>query len=243
MKKVFFWLFIFIILIFGAATVNSQAATLGLPTNSLPEEEKNAFLKKVEIEVVNNDDLKAGILCFDVREDGTIALAIENAVNNIVYVYDQLGKFQYGYRFNSEGNYGVEFQGQLLAIYFQRSNIIMLLDSTGKCVDVQEVIQPNQHLQRINEILERTNKEIADKEYVLERDINIGSGYSRFVVIDKHGERTVIYDATTKNLIGQILLIAFIVVVIPLVLWGIIKQEEARENKTNKGQGDGLREP
>lgn len=226
MRKVRLLLLVCILFVCGVGLITVNATTIGLQTYSLPEEEKTEFIEGLDIERLDNDDQKSAILSFDVRDDGTVAIAIGGG---IIYVYDQSGEFQYGFRIDSNGDFGIEFQNEMLAIVFIRGEFVALFDSTAECVDVQRASNLNQHLPRILEILDRTVKEVAGKSYVLERDIEVGAGYSRFVKIDEHGERTVLYDVTTNHKISQVLLIVSIIGVFSFGIWGCIKKLEENE--------------
>lgn len=222
-------LFLLVLCFFcGVGVITVNAATPGETVCSLPEEEKRAFIEELNIESLDQDDRKTSILSFDARDDGTVALAVGGGM---IYVYDPSGEYQYGFRIDSNGDYGIEFQGDMLAIYFARSYYIALFDDTGECIDVQQIVDPNQRLARTREVLVRTTRETAGKSYILERDIEVGAGYSRLVAVDASGDRTVLYDVTTDHVIGQALMIAGILGFVVFVIWGWIKQQEEKEQR------------
>ena len=214
-----------IVFICGIDAITANATTLGMATYSLTDEEKASLLERLNFGTIEDDRNKTGIQCFDVSENGTIALAVEG---DFIYVYDQLGIFQYGCSFRSDGEFGIEFQDEMLAIYFLRGNFIIILDADGKCTDIQKVIEPDQHLVRVLKILNRTSKEIYGKKYLLERDIDVGEAYSRFV-IEEGDKRIVLYDVTVDHNIETIMLIVGLTCISTFMIFGVIKKKMQSE--------------
>lgn len=134
------------------------------------------------------------IKCFDVSETGCYAIGHKN---NTIHVYDSLGKFQFGYRFDTDGSYGIELKENSIVIYLGRSNIAVENDPTGKCVDAERIYFSKDI---VDNVMNRTNKQIGNTYYYLERDIGIFNGdYSRLVRIDEMGTKTFLYDVTTQG--------------------------------------------
>ena len=109
MRKVISCLLICMILVCGVCLIPANATSLGIATDSLSEAEKASFVDKLSLELISNDENKSGIQCFDVSDDGTVAIATGSGNHCAVYVYDSQGTFQYGYRFSCDGDYGVVF--------------------------------------------------------------------------------------------------------------------------------------
>ncbi len=191
----------------------------------LSVEEKDSFLEKINWESIDNDRYKSGICCFDVAADGSIALGIHG---DAIYVYDHSGKFQYGCSFRSEGTFGIEFDGKKLLLHFNRGDTVLFIDENGKCVDIQNADDPIQHVILINEIRDQTTKKIGDKTYSLERDLNIGDSYSRFV-IDENGKRMVLYDVTSDHIVKQVMLVASPICFFAFVFYGLAKKQNKKE--------------
>ena len=131
------------------------------------------------------------IKCFDVNEDGWFAIGYRN---NTIHIYDDLGLFQYGYSFQTEGTYGIELKKHSIILYLGRSNTAVEINTAGKCVSAEKIA----FTQDIKDILNRTEKQIRNARYHLERDIGIFNGaYSRLVKMDE--TETVLYDVTTRG--------------------------------------------
>ena len=134
------------------------------------------------------------IKCFDVNETGWYAIGYKN---NTIHVYDSLGDFQLGYRFDTDGTYGISLKENSIVVYLGRSNIAVEIDPTGKCVNAEKIFFSKDS---VDNIMNRTKKQIGSTCYYLERDIGIFNGdYSRLVRIDETGTKTFLYDVTTQG--------------------------------------------
>lgn len=195
-----------------------EMKTLGFPVQSVSEEEKTDFIEKTNLKLIYDDSYKAGIKSFDVSKDGMIALAFDYDTNSHIYVYSPQGEFIYGYNFSSIGIYGIGFVEENIAIYFQRSNIVAIYDPNGNCIDVQKIVNPNLYYGIGDQIVERTSKQGKGRAYILERDVNFGETYSRFVIIEEDGTRNVMYDVSTQHSVSNILWIAGILGFVALLI-------------------------
>ena len=171
---------IFSVMLFLSSSLTVRAST---SPNELVEHVK----KTLDISVFHQKETDHLIKCFDVNTDGFYAIG---CANNTIYIYDSTGVFQYGYRFHTEGTYGIELKENSIVIYLARSNIAVEIDPNGQCLNAEEVnIAYN--------ILNRTKKEVGNVRYYLDRDIGIFNGnYSRLVKTED-GEEVVLYDVTT----------------------------------------------
>ena len=193
-----------------------------MESNSISAEEKASIIENIHLQIIQDDSPKTGIQCFDVSLDGLIALGCSYGGNKFIYVYDASGTFQYGFSFYCDGAYGIEFQGKNLGIYFLRGNVLVTYDSRGVCIGVQKMAETKEHYEIINDFLNRTEKNVGGKHYSMERDIELGDSYSRFVVTNEIGMKTILYDATTNHTLGQIISIVFLVGFLFVVIRGCI---------------------
>ena len=149
---------------------------------------------KLNISFLVQEQERRVIHCFDVCENGYFAVGYRG---NMIQVYDQNGVFCYGYQFETEGTYGIAFHGENLVIYLARSHIAIEMDHEGNCVGAEEFIPTAKITQTV---FNRKSKQIGSMIYSLERDIGIFDGdYSRLVATDAVGNRTVLYDVTTRG--------------------------------------------
>ena len=117
------------------------------------------------------------------------------------------------------------------AIYFHRSDKIITLDNSGKCISLDRVINPDEMY--ILHWLDGTSKTINGIQYKLERDIPIGNSYGRLCIVGADGNTSIIYDATKAENTSKILSIcgvaSFTGVVITLFVRKL-KKEKPWEN-------------
>ena len=203
-----------------------RVSSASISSNSLSDEEKDSFLDRICWELIDTDSHKSPICCFDVAEDGTIALAI---ASNAIFVYDEHGVFQYGCSFRADGDFVIEFDEDKLILHFLRGNTMLFVDDSGACVDIQKAVDPVQHVILINEIRNQTAKAIDEKTYSLERDLNIGDFYSRFI-IDENGKRMVLYDVTSDHIVKQIMLVASPICFFAFIFYGLAKNKSKKNN-------------
>ena len=150
--------------------------------------------KSLNISMLEQEPETQIIKCFDVNENGWFAIGTRR---NQILVYDRDGVYQYGFRFEPTGTYGISFVGDNVSIFLSRGDTIAVVNSTGNCIHAEEVTLSNSLREAF---LKQTVKLIGNVKYYLERDIGIFDGaYSRLAVIDEDGNRTVLYDATVKG--------------------------------------------
>lgn len=231
MRRISLVLIVFILLGCGILLNVAYAISPGMEVAVLSEEEKTTLVNKADLQITQTPNSKTSIRCFDARRDGSFALGSGSGKNCMVCVYDPYGVFEYGYRFTSEGNYGILLQDDSIGIYFLRGSTILYYDHQGVCIDAQKLKSSEQSNLQIKDLLNRTVLEIGDKTYVLERDFDVGDSYSRLVVIDDYGHRTVLYDVTANHRTEQFLLavvpISFFIAVVALC----IKKQKVKEGE------------
>lgn len=204
----FCWLFCVML------SINVHATISTLNTYPPAEEEQLSVIESTNLTKVTDDSYKAGLQRFDVDEEGNYVLGFSSGSNNWAYVYDKDGSFLYGFRYTTTGTHGIELCEDGLIIFHLRGSIAMTYDNMGVCIDVQKVIaNTKESNMQIHNFLHKVSEEVAKKTYQMERDVNIGSSYSRFVVIDEYGEETILYSDTTNHsieIIGIVLGLAFL---------------------------------
>ena len=203
------------------------AASVDWGYETISEEEKAAVLEQLNLQLLPDDSRKTSLRCFDVGLDGAVAIGTASGSGCILYVYDSSGAFRYGYSFHADGAYGLEFRGDMLALFLLRGNVFVLFDSEGNCVDFQKITNVEQNHVKAKELLNRSTKIIGEKTYSLQRDMDIGDSYSRLVLKEKSGECTVLYDVTSQNKTGQIIMVAFIACFFGFVIWGCIEKKKS----------------
>ena len=217
-----------VLLICGIFANTVYATEYPIKTYRIDEADKTAVISKTNMQPIETDSIRGRIECFDVSQDGDVAIGIDNTSSSVIYVYDATGVFQYGFSFNVDGDYGIVYCDNLLGIYFLRGDTIMFCDDSGTCLDVRTLSSDENGYMQAKEILNRVSKDIGGKRYILERDINIGDSYSRLVVIDEHGNRTTLYDVMPEHSIGRILALSVGIGFFSFVAWGCMNKAKTR---------------
>lgn len=226
MKKAIVILIVICVFLSLPVCVSAEATgVLGFPVESFTEEEKNEYIAAIKLKLLDSDGYKSGISSFDVSESGKVVLAIPD---QRIYVYDSTGDFLYGYYFSLDGDYGVGFVDENVAIYAVRGDAIAIYDPNGNCVDVYSVLNPNKHSKQLTQVFSRTSKEVNGKTYTLERDVEAAT-YARVVIWNEDGTKDIIYDISAQHSIGTILLWAGIIGFFVLVIVMLVKQQKAFE--------------
>lgn len=214
---------LFLVQIICSCVLPANAKMLGFYTAPISEDDVTAYIEKMQIHNVEDDNYKGNIQSFDVNENGIYALALSSGSGCRVHVYNPDHEFLYGFTFNVDGAYGIAFHEDSLAVFFIRGNVVLAFDQEGNCIKARKVLNSRQNNAYAREFLDRTEKTVNGKYYALERDIEIGNTYSRFVVI-KNENKTILYDNSSNHTSGGILSIVLGLSFFAFVAWGAIKK-------------------
>lgn len=225
-------LFLFVLLIvFSTNAIEVNAMNTGFSTEKISEETKTTFVASINVSPLSAKVEKKGVLCFDVNEQGMIAVGQKGSQDNEICVYTSQGDFLYGYTFNCTQSFCVEWDEQYINIYFIRSDVIISLDSDGNILDVkivQDTIDNNSYR---NLLLYSTTRTVGNTTYLIRNDMGIfnwtASSFSQIVTIDATGTESIIYDVNsmqyTKTIVTISLICVFVLVAIAVVFWQFIK--------------------
>lgn len=199
-----------------------------------PGESAESIIKSYNISVFTREPEKQVIHYFDVNEKGWIAVG---HLGSRVCIYDENGVFQYGYNFGTQGDYGIAFEGDNLAIYFVRSDIIAVLDPEGNCIRAEsKALSGN----RLKNQFQKTAKQVGNTQYFLERDVGFFEGfYPRVVSVDETGNRKILYDVTVKGYIvgiGEYLLLFGMLAFIPLIIRSKFREEDRANSAPDEAE-------
>ena len=211
-------LFCIVILTFFDSKVYGSSYDLGIITEPVSEEQKESIISGTDISIITNGEIEEAIACFDVSERGTIAIGFDTQPRAKVYLYDANGNFLYGYEFNCEGSYGIEFVGDNLSIFFVRGDYIEIYNEKGENLGVWRVLNVEQNQTWRSNIINCTEKTVDENRYHLERDVGLTvRSYSRLIRTDVQGQQYVIYDVSAKHnflvIAGGIVIVLFMTVV------------------------------
>lgn len=225
-----FLLSIFMFILF-TNVVEANTVNTGFKTDQLPNEEKNMFIANINVLSIDEDPVKKPITCIDVNSNRLIAIGQNTSDRKIICIYSNEGVFQYGYTFNCNGDFGVEWDEENLNIYFVRSSVIVSVTPRGEVLDVFEVPNTIENNSYVNHYIRSTRKTIGDTEYVVGNNLGIlnlfAPSYSQIVAKDSAGAESVIYDVGSMQLSNMIVTIGiicmFVSVAIAAIAWKFIK--------------------
>ena len=188
-----------VVILFCLTIAVSAETNTGFEINLLPEEEGCNFLNNINLSLVTTEPEKREIECFDVNDDGIVAVGFSDINDKTILVYSSTGDFLYGYAFSIYGSFGCEWDGNNLNIYFVRGGILISVDPSGIVLSVVEVPNSTANVSYFNNVICATQGNVGESEYYLTNDnqlFSIFSSYSQLIVVDKQGTKTIIYDAT-----------------------------------------------
>ena len=130
-----------------------------------PEAERQSKLARWGFVIWTEDYSDWAIECFDVREDGMIALGFNRSPEmKYVAVLDADGVFQYGGTFKCTGAFLVDWIGDHLGICQIRGSSLGVFDENGKCIDMQDV-RTNTALSRYQNALRKPTRQVNGVTY------------------------------------------------------------------------------
>ncbi|KAF0091858.1 MAG: Uncharacterized protein FD141_42 [Fusobacteria bacterium] len=203
-------------------------------TRFITEETSETTISRIhenfKINPENDEEIKIPISCFDVSESGRIALGFNSDTKKYIYIYDQQGNFDYGYKFEDDGVFGLEWDNDNIIIHLVRSDIAILIDSDAKILDIKTISNNIENNSYWNHKIFTKKINFENNTYKLINGTNIfsssPSGYKQLVKSDQSGNEKIIYEAQGKTNYNILLLAigAIIIIVMPLIVRKINKK-------------------
>lgn len=219
-----------VLILIASVTTDIQAFAMsdGFSTESVSEEKQEEFLSNISVLLIDSEPTKRAIDCFDVSDHGLVAIGCSNSNQKTVCVYNNDGTFQYGYIFNCNGSFGIEWMEENIVIYFARGNMAMCITPSGQVKNVFRIQQTAENTSYWNYAILSNKRVSQENEYVLCNDLGIfnlfASTYSQLLVTDLSGKTTVIYDVNPHQLSASILLGGAILLFVGIVTTIVIKR-------------------
>lgn len=222
---------LFLLLLLSSGGIEILAMNTGFDTQPLPKDKINTFLNNVNISVLTEEPPKRAIECFDVNENGIIAIGSSNFNEKSICVYTNDGIFQYGYSFKCEGSFGIEMDEDILNIYFVRSDVAVAINSEGEIESILQIKNTIENNDYWNHSVNATKRTIGNTEYNLKNDMGIfnlfASSYSQLTMTNEGGGVDIIYDVNQTQLTSMVIkfisALAFICFVSAVVIGQFIK--------------------
>lgn len=224
-KKIIPSLLIITVLLCGVA-FNAFAMNTGFTTDDMELDEQQAFLSNINLSLVTEEPEKNAIDCFDVNDDGLIAIGSQNSTGKIISVYTSDGAFKYGYKFDCDGSFGVEWDNGNIIIYFVRSDIAASFDSAGINSEMKIIQNTTENNSYWNHSVFSKQKTVNESQYTVKNDMGLlnvfAPSYSQLVKEDADGSVITIYDVgggyATSVVIILIAVILFAVLVVSVLI-------------------------
>lgn len=208
--------------------VKVSAANPGFSTESMPEDEISSFLKNTNVTILDSEPERKPIDCFAVNENGEIAIGCSDFENKTICIYSNRGQFQFGYSFRCNGDFGLEFAGSDLVIYFVRSNVAMAVNHMGEVLEIQEIQNTVENNAYWNSHVFSYSREIGDTEYSLKNNLGMfnvfASSYSQLIVREVNGEERILYDVNSAYFIKMLFMFIGVLLAICLAVAVIARQ-------------------
>lgn len=222
----FISLAVFLIVFCGC--ISALAMNTGFSTGEMNSEEQQTFLSNIDLTLMSEEPQKSAFTCFDVSKSGQVAIGFANAQNKYISVYDANGKFQYGYVFNCNQSFGVQWDSADLIIYFVRSDAAASFDSNGTNVELRTIEDTADNNSYWNRCVFSKEKTIDTNRYTAKNNMGIlnifASSYSQLLKTDSDGNETIIYDAGTTQMLQTVLFIIAVLIFAAIVTALVIRQ-------------------
>lgn len=213
-KRIYLFLSLLLLIVFFTNAIEVNAMDTGFSTEEISEEKKTAFVSNINVSLLREEPEKSGILCFDVNEQGMIAVGNKDSQSKKICIYTSQGEFLYGYTFNCTQSFCVEWDEQHVNIYFIRSDVIISLDSDGNILDIKAVQDTIDNNSYRNSLLYSTTRTVGNTTYLIRNDMGIlnwiAFSFSQIVAVDAAGTESVIYDVNSVQLAKMIVAVCFI---------------------------------
>lgn len=217
---------ILLLLLLPAAAWGESSPNLEVTT----AEAKERFLQNASLVVWKEKYADRPILCFDVRDDGMIALGFNRPRGGkYAAILDPDGTFRYGYAFQCTGSFLLDWTDEGLGIIWVRSNMMGVFDESGRCLSLGEYENDRAFRQHANH-LSSTSRQVGDVTYTLRNDhvlSGLATAYAQLIRTDALGERQILHDASGASLMGAVWIAATMIFVAVCVVVSARKRQAA----------------
>lgn len=210
------------------STFPVYSMTNGFDVEPLTVTESKKIISSITFERFNVEPTNDSIECFDVNENGEIAIGSESHSSKIISIYSTDGVFLYALEFETEGGFGLEWQDNGLNVYFVRGAIGINIDPQGNILDVFAIKDTMENNSYWNNVVFSSTRNVNGTVYKIDNDLGIfnfvQSSYSRLVKISPNGEKIVLYDVGNSQLFYTLLWTGVILIGIVSIITIILKQ-------------------
>ena len=219
------------ILIIIVSTVHATAFI----TEEVDAETAERVCSNTKISVTQQMPDTREIDCFDVNENGWIALGFARLGEATICIYNEAFEFKYAYTFEQSGNYGLQWAGSNIYLYTVRGDLQIEVDPAGKIVDVKSISITEENRKYWDTVVYSTKREINGRTYEISKDIGIlsffSNAYSQLNVTDSDGNRICLYNVSRSLYATTLFRIGMVVIFLGLCAFMAVKliRSKARE--------------
>ena len=234
----------FVLTLFFCGAMSSAAFALSLPftTEPISEADKTVLTSRLRVNLVESEPPRRPIYCFAVRDDGVIAVATRDSENQTVSVYDQDGIFLYSFHFHCGGAYGLAWDGERLAVFLVRSDLLVIYNADGSVQELWKIPYTAENHRIENAMCTTTKYQIGDTTYELKNPKGIlkllPETHTQLVITDSDGQPQLFYDVSGEERVRVIARVAIFFVagiVCLLVTLEAGKQVRGKKEKNTYG--------
>lgn len=238
MKRIYSIFLTMIIILFTVQVCFVSALESGFSTEKMSSDEQKNIISNLRIERTDKEPKNSALLCFDVSDDGYIAIGSNSLSQKNISVYDEKGSFIYGYTFKSDGSFGVGWKNDFLVIYLVRENASITLNNNGEVLLCEEIKDTAENSSYWNDEIFSAERTRNNTRYTMKNKsklLNIfATSYSVLEKTDESGV-SIIYDNSSNYEIKLIAECMGIIVLIIIAIICLTKQfKKKRENKSQK---------
>lgn len=204
---------IFITLLFVVVALNA-ITSFGFSMADVKAEEVKRVAKNIELTRISSPLALNPVRSFDVNRNGDIVLGIYSSRLKAIYVYDSSMKFKYGYTMNIDGTFGVNWDGDKVALYLVRGSFALYLDENGNTVQGKNIAHSVDNSVYWQKGVYATERTVNGVMYELRNNFGLLNiltmqSYSQLVKRSSEGTTEILYDVSDV-LLGYVIVTAFV---------------------------------
>ncbi len=235
LKRIVFMLIV-ISIVFVNGGVTIFAMNTGFSTSEMSIEEQQTFLSNIKLSLLDSEPSKQAFSCFDVSDDGLIAIGSGTSEKKYISVYNASGEFQYGYVFYANQSFGVQWDDTNLIIYFVRSDVAAVFDSSGNSIELRMIDNTIDNNSYWNHSVFSEEKIHDEDKYIMKNNMGlfniVATTYSQLIVTDSDGNETIVYDVSKiqffKTVVIFIVVFVFVAIAVYLIILEFLKLKKIK---------------
>lgn len=226
-----FFCFLTVLISLTCVGLSAGAIETGFDVEKVDKSACSETLSRVNITLKSEQENNKIISCFNVNENGLLAVGFDSIGKKTVDIYTTDGEFLRGYSFNSSGTYNVELDSNNnLIIHLVRSDLSIVVDDKGKVLEMARIKNTGDNNSYWN-YLDRPIKQVDTCIYSVKNKYWLlyifSSGYGQLKSRDGDNSARIIIDVTNaqlkRTLIIAVPVLIFCITVITLLIRYLIK--------------------